>query len=113
MVPAWLLVIVALTLWARYRPDRPFTDRRHRHGDLADGSREAVLPKVAGSSRVAVTSIRCRVPETALAFEKTLSTTIPSADLYPCGRVHGRRGLRQVPQKSLRRAIRAPDEHGL
>ena len=31
----------------------------------------------------------------------------------PVKRIHGRAGLRQVPQKRLKRAHRAPDEHGL
>ena len=53
------------------------------------------------------------LPETSLAFERVPITTTPSRDVSTCGRVHGRAGLRQVPQKSLKRAHRAPDEHGL
>ena len=56
---------------------------------------------------------RDRVPETSLAFEKVVSTTTPPRGSSTCGRVHGRAGLRQVPQKRLKRAHRAPDGHGL
>ena len=56
---------------------------------------------------------RDRVPETSLAFERMVSTTTPPRGSSTCGRVHGRAGLRQVPQKRLKRAHRAPDEHGL
>ena len=56
---------------------------------------------------------RDRVPETAFAVEFTLPTTRPPAEVVPCGRVHGRGGLRKVPRKSIRRAIRAPVEEGL
>ena len=56
---------------------------------------------------------RDRVPETSLAFERFTSTTASPLDVLTCGRVHGHAGLRQVPQKSLKRAHRAPAEHGL
>ena len=56
---------------------------------------------------------RDRVPETSLAFERMVGKTTPPRDSSTCGRVHGRAGLRQVPQKRLKRAHRAPDEHGL
>ena len=54
-----------------------------------------------------------RVPETSLAFERVPGTTTPSPGISTCGRAHGRAGLRQVPQKRLKRAHRAPDGHGL
>ena len=67
-----------------------FTDRQHRRGDLvADGSREAVLPKGEGCRDRAGPDVRRDVmPETSLAFERVISTSAPPRDVLACGPVH-------------------------